>query len=244
MSVHIKHVIIHLYFQSPRSKTTVMTGRPKRRKLPCRICRKRRGTPYLRRKSSLFMIVICAFYQRSFLLATTRKGRQEMQNRWDLYDKLIAGIPDDLVVDNYIPSNHFVCLCSGELCGVAHNTKGTSRPSLLPEGPAGVPLRTVASLSKSWNMQDATMGIAAINAYYNDRNRLKLQGVNINDAADVPLKERKANNPTDGSPENLRGKKNCAYRALQKYRKEAWRYCRPLYTGTESCRRRLSRQCM
>lgn len=130
-----------------------------------------------------------------------------MNSKWELYDELIKGIPDELTVDEYVTSGHFAYLRSGERCGLAHNTKGTSRPSLLNGDPKGMPLKEIAALSKSWNMQDATMGIAAINAFYNDRNRLKTQGVVINDASDVPLKERKAKNPTDGDLEYLRGKK-------------------------------------
>ena len=81
---------------------------------------------------------------------------------WELYDRLIAGIPEDLVVDEYIPGRHFSFLRSGELSGVAHFTKGTSRPPVFPDGPVGQSLKKVAEQAKSWNMEEAMMGMPGI----------------------------------------------------------------------------------
>lgn len=126
---------------------------------------------------------------------------------WKMYDKLIAEIPEELVVDDYVPGGHFCFLRSGELCGVAHHTRGNSRPGVFPDGPVGQPLKTVAEQAKSWNLEEATMGMAAINAFYNTKERLAAYGIEIDDSLDVPLKERKAKNPLNDHPEALRGKK-------------------------------------
>jgi len=125
---------------------------------------------------------------------------------WELYDRLIAGIPEDLIVDEYIPGRHFSCLRSGELCGVAHFTKGASRPAVFPDGPVGQPLKKVAEQAKSWNMEEATMGMAAINAWYNNKERLKAYGIEIADEKNISIEERKKKNPMN-DPEQLRDKK-------------------------------------
>lgn len=125
---------------------------------------------------------------------------------WKMYDELINGIPEDLIVDEYIPGNHFCFLKSGELGGVAHNTHGESRPAVFPDGPAGQPLKEVARLAKSWNMREATMGMAAINAFYNTKEKMEQYGIFVDNAKDMPIKERKEHNPLD-HPEQLQGKK-------------------------------------
>ena len=125
---------------------------------------------------------------------------------WEMYDRLIAEIPEDLVVDEYIPGRHFSFLRSGELCGVAHFTRGASRPAAFPDGPAGQPLKKVAAQAKSWNMEEATMGMAAINAWDNQQSRLEASGIFVADRKDVSIEERKKKNPMN-DPGQLRGKK-------------------------------------
>ncbi len=124
---------------------------------------------------------------------------------WELYDRLIAGIPEDLIVDEYVPGEHFCFLRSGKLSGVAHSTKGASRPPVFPDGPAGQPLKKVAEQAKSWNMEEATMGMAAINAWYNNRERLAEHGIALGDEG-ASLDDRKKKNPLN-DPEQLRDKK-------------------------------------
>ena len=126
---------------------------------------------------------------------------------WKMYDELIAGIPDGLIVDEYLPANHFCLLQSGDLCGLAHATRGHSRPAAFPDGVAGRPLKEVAQLAKSWNLEDATMGMAAINAWYNSKENLSSYGIEINSGEDISMKERKEKHPLAGHPEKLRGKK-------------------------------------
>ena len=125
---------------------------------------------------------------------------------WELYDRLIAEIPEDLTVDEYIPGGHFSFLRSGDLCGVAHFTRGASRPAVFPNGPVGHPLKKVAEQAKSWNMEEATMGMAAINAWYNQKSHLEASGIFVAGGKDVSIKERKKKNPMN-DPEQLYGKK-------------------------------------
>lgn len=88
---------------------------------------------------------------------------------WELYDELIEGIPPEILVeDAYLgPSRSFVetggCLGMAQVYG-----SGTAAPELLRR-----PLRDAAALSKSWDFQTASLGVAAINAWYNRMALLK-----------------------------------------------------------------------
>ena len=126
---------------------------------------------------------------------------------WKMYDEMIAGIPEDLTVDEYVSGGHFCFLRSGDYCGVAHDTNGASRPFRFPDGPVGQPLKTIAECAKSWNMEEATMGMAAINAWYNSRKRLATQGIEIDDKGVLSIEQRKAKNPLNDSNQQLKGKK-------------------------------------
>ena len=129
------------------------------------------------------------------------------QNRWQMYDELIRPIPEDLFVEDYVAGGHFACLRSGDLCGLAYDTRGSSRPPMLEGSPVGMRLREAAELAKSWNMEEATIGMAAINAFHNDPNRLSELGVRLPDLTGATVEDRKAGNPIGGDMKRLRGKK-------------------------------------
>lgn len=124
---------------------------------------------------------------------------------WSMYDQLIAGIPDDLMVDDYVQGGHFSFLRAGDRCGLAHDSREIGRPSLRKPG-QNLTLREAASLSKSWNMEDATLGMAAINAWYNTKKNLASYGIILPDREDMTLKERKEKNPLYNR-DTLHGKK-------------------------------------
>ncbi|GHV80372.1 hypothetical protein AGMMS49944_21630 [Spirochaetia bacterium] len=93
---------------------------------------------------------------------------------WALYDALIDPIPPDLKTDEAISGPHWTYVRSGNRVGLAmnltrvHNTE--TRPRLLPESCrdlAGMSLRGLAAAAKSWNFAEASLGVAAINAYWN-----------------------------------------------------------------------------
>ncbi|GHV75229.1 hypothetical protein AGMMS49942_00500 [Spirochaetia bacterium] len=96
------------------------------------------------------------------------------RNPWALYDALIDPIPPDLKADEVIAGEFWTYVRSGDRVGLAmnlarvHNTE--TRPRLLPESSqalAGMPLRELAAAAKSWNFAEASLGVAAINAFWN-----------------------------------------------------------------------------
>lgn len=92
---------------------------------------------------------------------------------WELYDELIEPIPDDLKVDEILVGNVWTMVRAGERLGVAMTTKGQTREPICKESRVGMSLRCAACLIKSWNLIEASIGAAAINAYYNTVENLK-----------------------------------------------------------------------
>jgi hypothetical protein len=86
---------------------------------------------------------------------------------FSLYDDLIDPIPSYLVVRRAVLGASWAAVTTDEGAGVAMRLDTVSRPSELPEDLSGLSLRTLASAAKSWNLADASLGVAAINAFYN-----------------------------------------------------------------------------
>lgn len=86
---------------------------------------------------------------------------------WELYDELIEGIPETLRVRRCVAGSFWTAVESELGVGVAGTVRIMSRPPLGRFRPEGAPLKQVARLARSWNMIEAGIGVAAINAYYN-----------------------------------------------------------------------------
>ena len=86
---------------------------------------------------------------------------------WEMYDELIAGIPEDLTVKRYVAGNFWTVVESELGVGTAGTPKAFSRPPVARFDITGATIKKVAALSKSWNMIEAAIGVASINAYYN-----------------------------------------------------------------------------
>ncbi len=86
---------------------------------------------------------------------------------FSLYDDLIDPIPSTLIVRQAVLGASWAAVISDEGAGVSMRLDTVSRPSQLPADLSGLSLRTLASAAKSWNFADASLGVAAINAFYN-----------------------------------------------------------------------------
>ena len=91
-----------------------------------------------------------------------------MSSPWDVYDALIDDLPQDVTVvlsDRGTRWTRVVNSAGG--IGSAWSMRGTSRPALSADVPdAGRPIRDVAALVRSWNLAEASVGLAAINSWY------------------------------------------------------------------------------
>lgn len=100
----------------------------------------------------------------------------------DLYDALIESIPEDAPLDDVF-SGHFGALAfSNGNIGFSEFriTEDRERRPMIDSGfKPGRTLRELASLVKSWNMTEAAMGVAALNAYYNNVEAAERNGLNL-----------------------------------------------------------------
>ncbi|WP_124060297.1 Rossmann-like domain-containing protein [Gordonibacter sp. Marseille-P4307] len=86
------------------------------------------------------------------------------KSAWALYDRMIEGIPEDLKVIDYCLGVHWSCVVADCGGGVSYTCRGGAK--YRPYDMRGASLREAAALSKSWSFEEATLGIAALNAYY------------------------------------------------------------------------------
>jgi uncharacterized protein (DUF4213/DUF364 family) len=102
--------------------------------------------------------------RRSSTVTPSVKGSPS--SRWELYDQLIALIPEDLVVQDALVGLHWTLVRSAGV-GMAMTPPDGFR--LLPSGGGfkGRKLRELAGLAKSWHPLEAALGVAAINSYVN-----------------------------------------------------------------------------
>ena len=99
-------------------------------------------------------------------------------NAWQLYDDLIAPIPEDLTVTYCECGHHWTIVTSNEGgVGLAMTTPVFSKPYVATQGIVGQSLKKVALLAKSWNFIEAGIGVAAINSYFNEPERAATCGV-------------------------------------------------------------------
>lgn len=89
-----------------------------------------------------------------------------------LYDALLAGADSSVPVVSTAMGEQW-CLAETELgLGMAMHTPGASIPPLHPAGLAGLPLSQAARALTSWNLEEASFGLAAVNSCYNTPARL------------------------------------------------------------------------
>lgn len=123
---------------------------------------------------------------------------------WELYDALIEGIPEDYRVDELVCGCHYSYVRSGEGSGVAAGRPYDQRLPMFSKNLLGSPLREVAACLKSWNLMEAALGNAALNAYYNNPQVARANGVEFSDVRRV---EDRRYDPFIMSQNEVKGKK-------------------------------------
>ena len=92
-------------------------------------------------------------------------------NRWDIYDELIAAVPDDLIVEKCTVGLSWIMVRSLGT-GMAMTMKGDDPSPVRGSGSlVGMKVKELASYVKSWNFLEAGVGLAAINSVLNTRER-------------------------------------------------------------------------
>ena len=97
---------------------------------------------------------------------------------WALYDEMIAGVPEDVLVKDYSLGVAWSYLEAESGMGVAFTARQGGRRSVMGDL-RGKSLREVAALAKSWCFEEATLGVAALNAWYSQPGRLEANGFQV-----------------------------------------------------------------
>ena len=98
------------------------------------------------------------------------------KNYLALYDALIDGVKSDAPVLETAEGECWAMAASAEGMGLGMMTPGQSVPPLYPGGLTGLSLKDAAKAAMSWNLREASFGLAAANAYYNTPARLAALG--------------------------------------------------------------------
>jgi uncharacterized protein len=94
---------------------------------------------------------------------------------WKFYNHLIGGIPEDVRVLRVCVGAHWTYVEAECGMGTSFSTSGGATRNYTGDL-CGLPLRDVAQLSKSWNFLEASIGVAALNAWYAQPSRVDALG--------------------------------------------------------------------
>lgn len=95
-----------------------------------------------------------------------------MNDFFALYDVLLSGMDGAQTVNRTLSGPCWTSVETDHAFGMAMTTRGDTAPRMLSGDYAGMPLKTLAQAARSWNLQEAGFGMAAVNAYYNTPERL------------------------------------------------------------------------
>lgn len=123
---------------------------------------------------------------------------------WALYDAMIEGIPGDCLVKDIVCGHGRVLVESSLGFGFSGMVAGRTRPVGMLTKLPGMKLRDLAACVKSWNLEEASVGQAAINAYYNAMPVAMENGVPV---SHVRFAEDRIHDPFISYQHAIRGKK-------------------------------------
>ena len=104
---------------------------------------------------------------------------------WALYDRLIADVSEDVLVRDLCLGTHWSYVEADCGMGVAFTTtRGAQRTD--KSDWRGRPLRELAELAKSWCFEEATLGVAALNAWYSRPELVVPLGAQVEEPVELP----------------------------------------------------------
>ena len=89
-----------------------------------------------------------------------------------LYDALVDGVKSPDPIEYARLGERWALIETASASGMAMFTEGRSIAPLFPSM-EGLPLREAAEAVKSWNLEEASLGLAAANAFYNTPERVE-----------------------------------------------------------------------
>ena len=105
-----------------------------------------------------------------------------MNKNWELYDSLIEKVPSDLIIEDCIIGLHWTFIRAGQYAGIAMTYQGSSISGLANGPVIGKSLRDAAAGIKAWDMLQASVGMAACNAWFNAPDKMAALGIGQDEA--------------------------------------------------------------
>lgn len=96
---------------------------------------------------------------------------------WEIYDRLIEGIPDDISILDVYSGETWSYVHSDGGFGVAMTLNSAMRPPMQKKRWTDCTLKECAKYVKSWNFKEASLGLSAINSWYNTEKNLRKMNV-------------------------------------------------------------------
>ena len=109
-------------------------------------------------------------------------GWEEMQQlpaEWELYKRLVEGVPEGISVKDVAVGNHWTLVEAESGFGTAMNVSGGRGSYRLGSKARHMELRDLAAQCASWNFLEASVGVAALNAWYSTPENAAAIGMKI-----------------------------------------------------------------
>lgn len=91
---------------------------------------------------------------------------------FDIYDAIIASVASEDEITSHYIGEHFSLIETKSSCGIAMSTFADTIPPFFT-AVDGLSLKTFAMACKSWNLDEASLGLAAVNAALNTPERIR-----------------------------------------------------------------------
>ena len=124
-----------------------------------------------------------------------------MEHPWEMYDRLIGGIPEGIGVRSFNIGGHWLYVEAECGMGISHLVAGGALLDK-PAEPTDLQLHELAGWVKSWNFELASIGTAALNAWYAQPEKLAELGIAFGAKGDAAVP-----NPFDTMSGRYTGKK-------------------------------------
>lgn len=119
----------------------------------------------------------------SFAHTPDFKEVSRLSEEWALYKDLIAGVPDDIGIVDIAIGNHWVYVEAESGCGMALTVSGGRGSFSLGSDLVHMTLKDLACQCISWNFLEASVGVAALNAWYSTPDNARAVGMRVEDKA-------------------------------------------------------------
>lgn len=96
------------------------------------------------------------------------------ENFFSLYDSVISSVPSGLKITDTCAGERWSMACHEKNAAIAMFTSGSSIAPMFPGGLVGLDTAEAARAIKSWNLEEASLALAAVNAALNTEERVRM----------------------------------------------------------------------